>query len=57
MAGNNWLAKWALAMNASTDFMACSGTFRAPDSMMMGASGLSRLISIASSCPFIPGMQ
>jgi hypothetical protein len=55
--GNNWLAKQSLAMKASTHFKACSGISTAPDSMMIGACGLSRLISMATSCPFISGMK
>ena len=57
IAGNKWLTKRALGTKTSADLKARSGTSAAPDSMMMGASGLSRRISIANSCPFISGMD
>src|SRR5208283_2411726 len=57
IAGNNWLAKRSLATKASTSFRTCSGTSSAAESMMIGACGLSRLISVAISGPFISGMK
>ncbi len=57
IAGNNWLAKRSLAMKSSTSFKACSGTSTAAESMIIGACDLSRLISIATSFPFISGMK
>jgi hypothetical protein len=41
--GNNWLAKLFMAIKASTRFKTCSGTSIAAESMMIGASGMSRL--------------
>jgi hypothetical protein len=57
MAGSSRLAKQSLGTKASTTFKASPGTSTAPESMIIGASGLSRLIAIANSCPFISGMQ
>src|SRR6267142_55345 len=51
IAGNNWLAKRSLAMKASTHLNACSGTSTAPDSLMIGACGQSRLILYSNFLP------
>jgi len=57
IAGNSRLAKQSLGTKASIIFKACPGTSTVPESMMIGANGLSRLIAMANSCPFISGMQ
>ena len=57
IVGNNSLAKLSLDMKASTSFNASSGTSTVAESMMIGACGLSRLISMATWCPFISGMK
>jgi len=46
IAGNKWLTKRASGTKTSADLKAPSGNSTAPDSMMMGVSGLRRL-----SCP------
>jgi peptidoglycan lytic transglycosylase len=56
IVGTSRLAKPSLGTKASTTFKACPATSTLPESMMIGASGLSRLIAIANSCPFISGM-
>src|SRR5579864_796215 len=57
IACNNWLASKFFATRASTRFSVRSGTSTASVSRMMGACGLSRLISMATCCPFITGMK
>ena len=57
MAGNNLLTKQSFATKVSTTFKACSGISGVPESIMIGARGQTCLIAIASSCPFISGMQ